>query len=194
VPRDIHLLACGACYGPTHGKRQGALPILVFLILGLVWAVFLLWPRIRSSAPRGRFDSVGDFKHRLGAIRKTRNESWGSPRAHRAPTPVPGSLAAPYRAMPSSGAADRSRRRRRDVLLVLGSAVAGTFLLVLAMNSTVVWGLQLLCDVLLIAYLVLLVRMRSTATERQAKVHYLPPAVAQPAPAHAFVLRRSASS
>ncbi|HEY7439043.1 MAG TPA: hypothetical protein VIC35_06570 [Acidimicrobiia bacterium] len=85
----------------------------------------------------------------------------------------------------------RSRRRRRDVLCLLGAAVAGSLLLAGALGGPILWAFQVLADALLVAYLVLLVRIRSTVAAR-ANVHYLPQRIAPPAPG--FALRRTASS
>ena len=52
------------------------------------------------------------------------------------------------------------------------------------------WLVQGFTDVLLVAYLALLLRMKQTASERRAKVHYLP----APPSAPALVLRRSSVS
>jgi hypothetical protein len=85
----------------------------------------------------------------------------------------------------------RSRRRRRDVLCLLGAAVAGSLLLAGALGGPILWALQVLADVLLVAYLALLVKIRSTVAAR-ANVHYLPQRIAPPTPG--FALRRTASS
>ena len=68
------------------------------------------------------------------------------------------------------------------ILLVLGGLAMG-----------VLPGLpdvELPPDLVLVAYLVLLVRMKQSASERRAKVHYLP----SPPAGSALVLRRSSAS
>ena len=84
----------------------------------------------------------------------------------------------------------RSQRRRRDVLLVLGVGVLSSLLLAVVAGNPLFWLVQGLTDVLLVAYLALLLRMKQTAIERQAKVHYLPAPPAAPQ----LVLRRSSVS
>jgi uncharacterized membrane protein SirB2 len=84
----------------------------------------------------------------------------------------------------------RSQRRRRDVLLVLGVGVLSSLLLAVFAGNPVFWLVQLFMDVLLVAYLGLLLRMKQTANERQAKVRYLP----APQNANSLVLRRSSAS
>jgi hypothetical protein len=68
--------------------------------------------------------------------------------------------------------------------------VLSSLLLALVAGNSLFWVVQGLTDLLLVAYLVLLVRMKRVETERRAKVHYLP----APAPAPALVLRRTSVS
>ena len=63
-----------------------------------------------------------------------------------------------------------------------------TFVAALLTGSTTMWVVQFAVDALLLTYVVLLVRMRSLATEQGVKVRYLP----QPTPQ--LALRRTASS
>jgi hypothetical protein len=84
----------------------------------------------------------------------------------------------------------RSQRRRRDVLLVLAVGVLSSVLLAIVAGNPLFWLVQGLTDVLLVAYLALLLRMKQVASERQAKVHYLPAPPAAPQ----MVLRRSSAS
>jgi hypothetical protein len=84
----------------------------------------------------------------------------------------------------------RAQRRRRDVLLILGVGVLSSLLLAVVAGNPLFWLVQGFTDVLLVAYLALLVRMKNAALERRAKVHYLP----APQPAPALVLQRSRAS
>jgi hypothetical protein len=84
----------------------------------------------------------------------------------------------------------RAQRRRRDVLLILGVGVLSSLLLAVFAGNPLFWLVQVFTDVLLVAYVALLVRMKNAALERRAKVHYLPP----PQPAPALVLQRSRAS
>ncbi len=163
-----------------------AIPVL--LILAVLWAAVLIPPLFKARTERRRGDSIGDFSFRLGVIRKTGGFTPSVPTS-----PAPMALAAtvgPPRAR--LGAAPQgmtvAQRRRRDVLVGLFAAVSVTFVGALLTGSTMVWGLQLLVDVLLVTYVVLLVRMRTLAAEQRVKVRYLP----QPAPQ--LALRRTASS
>ncbi len=73
-----------------------------------------------------------------------------------------------------------------------GSGCLSSLLLAIVAGNTLFYLVQGLTDVLLVGYLVLLVRMKQVATERRAKVHFLP--APAPAPAPALVLRRSSVS
>jgi Ca2+/Na+ antiporter len=84
----------------------------------------------------------------------------------------------------------RSQRRRRDVLLILGVGVLSTLLLAIVAGNSLFWLVQVATDVLLVGYLVLLVRMKRSESQRRAKVHYLP----GPAAASSLGLRRTSVS
>lgn len=163
-----------------------AIPVL--LILAVLWAAVLIPPLFKARTERRRGDSIGDFSYRLGVIGRTGGFTPSRP-APPAPMSLAGTMGAPG---PRPGAAPRgmtvAQRRRRDVLVGLFAAVSVTFVAALLTGSTMVWGLQLLVDALLVTYVVLLVRMRTLAAEQRAKVRYLP----QPAPQ--LALRRTASS
>lgn len=83
-------------------------------------------------------------------------------------------------------------RRRRDVLLGLVSAVVLTGLLTVVVSEMLY--LCLVSLVALVTYVVLMVRLRMQAAEREVKLHYLPQA--QPAPSEresAVLVRRVAA-
>lgn len=182
----------------------------------MLWAAFFLWPLLsgRSSSGR-RSDSIGDFTYRLGVIGKTgghhrRRRSTPQaipvamppaiPPARPLQAPVPGSngqahgpvplaAATPVLGLPQPGMT-RSQRRRRDVLLILGVGVLSSLLLAIVAGNSLFWLVQGFTDVILAGYLLLLVRMKRTDSQRRAKVHYLP----GPATAPTLVLRRSSAS
>jgi hypothetical protein len=182
-----------------------AIPVLV--VLALLWAAFFLWPLLSNRTSERRVDSIGDFTRKLGIIGKTGGHKL---RRRPAPAPIPvnpvamprpravGAAAprsmsarqAAVAGLPRPGGMTRSQRRRRDVLLVLGVGVLSSLLLALVAGNSLFWFVQLFADVLLVSYVALLVRIKRTADERRAKVHYLP----APAPAPALVLRRSSAS
>jgi hypothetical protein len=98
----------------------------------------------------------------------------------------------------SASSASRSRtiRRRRDVLSALIVAVVGTLGLGLLPAFHILLMANVLADVLLVAYVALLVHQRNAAAERDMKVRFLPqahrldPALLRAEPA---LLRRSAN-
>lgn len=140
--------------------------ILVLVILAVLWAVVLVPPLLRSRSDSRRSDSVGDFRYRLGVLSKTGGH--GHMRmATRAPHQDP------YASRGAAGMT-RAQRRRRDVLLALTFAAVLTVGLAAGTGSTMMWALQLLADALLVVYVLAIVRMRSVATDRRAKVAYLP--------------------
>jgi hypothetical protein len=175
-----------------------AIPVLI--VLAVLWAAFFLWPMIQGRTTGRKADSIGDFTYRLGVIGKTNGHQ---PRRRKPASPIPvgvapaRALAAASRPGPRPGAPvrtaggmTRAQRRRRDVLALLGVAVVASLLLALLGGTPMFWGVQLLTDALLVAYVFLLVRMRQVAQERRVKLRYLPARQAAPA----LVLRRTASS
>jgi len=106
--------------------------------------------------------------------------------------PQPGAV----RGMSPSVSRSRTIRRRRDVLTALLVAVVATLALGVFLGSSLVWGAQILADVLLVGYIALLVHQRNVVAERDTKVRFLPqaariePALLRAEPA---LLRRSAN-
>jgi hypothetical protein len=179
-----------------------AIPVLV--VLAVLWGAFFLWPILSGRSSGRRSDSIGDFSYRLGVIGKT----GGHRGRRRAPQPpaipvamppaipparplgAPGSPAVHGMALARPASMSRSQRRRRDILVVLGVGVLSSLLLAVFAGNPLFWAVQLFMDILLVAYLGLLVRMKQTANERQAKVRYLP----APQNGNSLVLRRSSAS
>lgn len=96
----------------------------------------------------------------------------------------------------SSGRA-RTLRRRRDVLTALIVAAGTTLVLGALPFLRMLWTAHLLFDLLLVAYVALLIRQRNVAAEREMKLRFLPgagtlePAMVRQEPA---LLRRSAAN
>ena len=99
---------------------------------------------------------------------------------------VPGPVLAPA---PGSAAALRSAKRRRDIFRGLGLALLCTLLLAVAAGSGYAWALQILVDVVAIAYVALWWWARSVQAERADKIRYMPELRVPE-----LALRRSASS
>jgi len=94
-------------------------------------------------------------------------------------------------------ARSRTLRRRRDVLLALVVAAGVTLVLGAVPFLRMLWTAHLVFDVLLVAYVALLIRHRNAAAEREMKVRFLPRAVPPMEPAFVrqepMLLRRSAN-
>lgn len=151
------------------------LTIAVLLILLLLWLAVLAPPLVRYlSGERQSVDSVGTFNQTLSVLGRTNGHAESRGRDGSALV----------------RSATDAQRRRRDVLLALVGAVAGSLGLAMFAGGPLLWGLQVLADALLAAYLVLLLQFKHRTLERETKVHYLP---ARPSPTREPALRRTAS-
>jgi hypothetical protein len=196
------------------------LPKLFLGVLALAWIVVLVPPVLRArNDSKVRGDSIGDFQNRLGVLghsqsarrRATRARNLaanpvGAPgrRAARVPghaiAPLPLRAPRPSVARPLTGpveplrtrAAERSARRRREVVTVLFSATILSAAVAVALGGTLWWGLQIVTDLAFVAFVVGMVWFRSVAADRMRTVRYLPPVRPRAVPAYA--LRRTASS
>jgi hypothetical protein len=70
--------------------------------------------------------------------------------------------------------------RRRDVLLILVSALVSTALISIIPAARMALVLTAICGAALLIYLVLLVRLRAHATERETKLRYMPAQIEAP--------------
>src|SRR4029453_209597 len=104
-------------------------------------------------------DSISSFQRQLSVLE--RRAGTASPAPYRAATP----------SIQPSARLTRSeaRKRRRDVLYTLAGAAILTFPLAVILGGPV-WGLHLLCDLLLGAYVVLLIQTQQRMGERDTKV------------------------
>jgi hypothetical protein len=197
---------------------------LVLLVLAGIWAAVLIPPAVRARAEGRPGDSIHNFRRQLTVLRRTGphrsslnggrhagGDHWY--RSHVAPgplTPVHGPMRStrtvPMAARmpvhgarpsaPSSASRSRTIRRRRDVLTALLVAVFATLALGLLFSMGIMLVANVVADVLLVAYVALLVHQRNVAAERDMKVRFLPqphrldPALLRAEPA---LLRRSAN-
>jgi hypothetical protein len=198
---------------------------LVLLVLAAIWAAVLIPPAVRARANGRPGDSISAFHRQLSVLRRTGPKShrhgmadhWSRPSTPLAPplAPLGRTVGAPTRAgggprpiaaVPSwagmrapgaTPARSRTLRRRRDILTALVVAAAATLVLGALPFLRMLWAAHLAFDVLLIAYVALLIRQRNVAAEREMKVRFLPspgslePAMVRPEPA---LLRRTAAN
>jgi hypothetical protein len=101
--------------------------------------------------------------------------------------PRPGPMAAVH-----NPGAERSARRRREVVTVLFAATTLSAAVASALGGSTVWALQILTDLALLTYVLGMLWFRGNGAGRARNVHYLPQVRPRPAPAYA--LRRTASS
>jgi hypothetical protein len=143
------------------------LTITVLLILAVLWAAVLVPPVLRARSENRRGDRIGPL--RLGAyVRSPSLAAFGPP-------PLLGGRSGPDRSAGRSRASLRHRadgpprapaeitptqKRRRDVMLVLVGGVVLSLVLAAFTGTAFLWALHLLADVLLGAYVLLLVRIR----------------------------------
>lgn len=196
---------------------------LVLLVLAVIWAAVLIPPAVRARAEGRPGDSITNFRRQQAVLRRTGprlpgrvagGDHWYRPHATATPlTPVHppvrprpagmsghrGATVTALRPMPSAAAAaarSRTLRRRRDVLTALAAAVAATLVLGLLPALRILWAVNVVADILLVAYVALLVHQRNVSAERDMKVRFLPrttafePALVRNEPA---LLRRSAN-
>ena len=163
---------------------------MVLLILAVIWAAVLIPPLLGARAEGRPADSIGDFRRQLSVLRRA--APVGTQPVH--PLAAYGNVpfvAGPHTQSRQDVARRRAVKRRRDVFYALVTSMAGTLVLGMVPGLRVLLGLNLVLDVLFVAYVAMLVRMRNAAAEREMKVRFLPQSASAPEPA--FALRRSAN-
>jgi hypothetical protein len=158
---------------------------LVLLILAVIWAAVLLPPYLQNRSESRPADSISSFQRQLsvlerrsGMINPALQREVREVRAYATPIPA-------YRLSRAD-----AKKRRRDVFFTLAGAAGVTFFMAVLLGGPV-WGLHLLCDLLLAGYVVLLMQIQQRQLERAAKVRYLPNRSVRTEPA--LLLRRSGS-
>jgi hypothetical protein len=139
--------------------------LLVLFILAVIWLAVLLPPYLQNRSESRPADSISSFQHQLSVLERRAN-----PVGARSATPR--SRYPTHQSTPRTSR-DEARKRRRDVLFTLAGAAGITFLLAFMMGGRV-WGLHLLCDVLLAGYTCLLAQANQRQMERNVKVRPLP--------------------
>ena len=181
---------------------------MLLLILAALWAALLLPPYLRGRAENRPADSIGDFRHQLRVLERTGPTTLSPANTLRGPTipqyvpPTPrrSSLAsevsaarryAAVRSMSPDAVRRRAtQRRRRDVFLSLLALTGLSALIGFVPGLAAVHYVALLSGIALCAYVLLLLRIRNVAAEREMKLRFLPQ---HGAPEPALLLRRSAN-
>lgn len=156
---------------------------MVLLVLAGIWAAVIVVPLVRARTEGTLGDSIGSFRRHLSILERAAPMTVAP--ANRLRMPGTASSIPPYRPHVASGSrgysmpvsANRRRqaqRRRRDVLLALMAAIVGSALLAMIPGLGIMWTVNFIVDVTFALYLVLLVRMRNVAAEREMKLTFLP--------------------
>jgi hypothetical protein len=154
---------------------------VVLVVLAVVWAVVLIPPWLRNRAEGRPADSIGAFHRQLTTLERTGPET-APPRIGSPIVPPNARISTPK---------SRAQKRRRDVMIALGSAMLFTLALSFVPGLGVLLALHLMLDVLFVAYVALLIRIRGLAAEREMKLRFLPGGHQPVEPA--LALRRSAN-
>jgi hypothetical protein len=192
------------------------LTIVILLILVVVWAAVLAPSLLRRRFDRRSGDSIGEFHQHLRVLRRTGPVV--VPPAFRLSTSIPEAptprrtgqsvtgrggliLIRPDAPAPRVAGATASTRRpdrffrpeackrRRDVLAWMACAIFGTGALGAIPALRPLLGVTALALAVSALYVVMIVRLGARATERVAKLRYLPePVVDEPT----IVIRRAA--
>jgi hypothetical protein len=175
------------------------LGVVVLIVLVAAWAAFLVPQIVRARSDHRPSGSISDFRKQLHVLARTSPNAPGRADVHGlAPgrivpirplgRPVaPGVAVTPLRL----GRNRATIKRRRDVLVGLLVAMAGSLVLGVLPPLRALWALHVVIDLLFVAYVGALVYLRNLAAERELKVRFLPSTVSAPEPA--LLYRRSAN-
>jgi len=153
--------------------------VIVILVLCILWAVVLIPPILRSKADSGNRQVSGGMGQVLSifssAAARVRghDRDGGGVEALMGPVGPTGPIngmgyGAPAR---TAGGMSTAQRRRRDILIGLLCAVGITLIMAAFSNGSVVFfGLNIVCDVALGAYIYLLLQMKSRQQSRRTTV------------------------
>jgi hypothetical protein len=144
-------------------------------------------------------DSIGSFRKQLTVLERAAPTAVAPANRLRVPTsqvtggvllpPTPSYAARAIANRPVVLRRRQAQRRRREVLVVLVTLMAGTLIAGFLPGMKMLWGLNVVLDMVFVAYVSLLIRLRNLAAEREMKLRFLPGASAEPA----LLLRRSAN-
>jgi hypothetical protein len=140
-----------------------------------------------ARGSRGDLAPMPGVASALGARRSVTNRLASG----RARSQIARPLTGPVEPVRTRGAV-QSARRRREIVTVLFTATMLSAAVASALGGSAWWAIQILTDVILLAYVVGMLWFRSNSADRMRTVHYLPQVRPRPVPAYA--LRRTASS
>lgn len=170
---------------------------MVLLILAGIWAAVILVPLVRAKTEGSLGDSIGSFRRHLSILERTAPPVVPPANRLRAPRPEVSMNAqrqlAASRVLAESGyrrpsrsrsigrgmATSRrrqSQRRRRDVLLALLAGMVGSLFLAMVNGLHIMLVVNVFIDLMFVGYVMLLIRLRNLAAEREVKLMFLPPA------------------
>lgn len=135
---------------------------MVLAVLGLVWAV-VIGSYVKDKVSFSTRDSVSAFHHQLSTLERTQP---GGVRVKTGP-------AAPR---PTSAQSNEARRRRRDVLFILMSLAAFTFVVAVFKRTMPFIALNVICDLAVVGFISLLVTQQRIVAEQTVKVRHIRPA------------------
>jgi hypothetical protein len=167
-------------------------PLPVLFILAVLWAVVLVPPLLRSRRSQRSADSIVDFNYKLDVLGQTNGhlDIENVSAANQGPANPDRRLVPALRA----SATQRAARRRRDVVRALTASITVTVLLAAATHAPAAWALQILVDLMALAYLGLWAWLRTVEAARSETVRYMPERRVPERRAPELALRRSASS
>ncbi len=163
---------------------------MVLLVLAGIWVAVIAVPLVRAKTEGKLGDSIGSFRRHLSVLERAAPLTVVP--ANRLHLPHASAVIGPYRPPVAThgrvsagrGHRQQAQKRRRDVLMGLVVAMAGSALLAMIPGLSVMWMVNVVVDLLFVGYVVLLVRMRNVAAEREMKLTFLPGA--RPVPIRRF--------
>lgn len=165
---------------------MGLVTLLTLVFLVAMWVAVLAAPLLQGRSSSKGGDSIKNFQRQLAVLERssphrpgpsrTMPTRAGGPRAAvgRRPVVQPiGHGVAERRSVPGVGGGRVAAERRRRVVIFLAAAVVTTGAVAWMLGGWF-WGLNLVADGLLVAYIAVAVRVVRSAAEREMKVAFLP--------------------
>ena len=143
--------------------------LLVIVLLAVVWIAVLVPPYVRSFREGRPGDSISSFRKQLNTLERSAPTALP---AYRRPSGSP-SYAPPVRSTnPYGRPAVSARQRRRQVLIALVGAVIVTGIAALVAGGGPMLWANVVVDLLLVAYVMLLVQMQKAASMYSTPYRY----------------------